>query len=203
MSVVRTDRRIHKTRQHISTAFLSLCEKKQFDTIVVKDITEAADVSRSTFYAHFKDKYDLLDQIVNLKLTELLNRYETNKNAVLRYVPHQEAPDPYFTLLFEHLTEHAAAYRVLLLRLPESGFEAKLSKTVLNTVAMRIDSNRMDQKQPIPLDILLESMTLWITGTAVSWLKQGMIYSPNYMAIQLSRLAAMGFYRAMNFEANK
>ncbi|MBO7743498.1 TetR/AcrR family transcriptional regulator C-terminal domain-containing protein [Paenibacillus sp. MWE-103] len=203
MGIPRPDRRIPKTKQHIVNAFLSLCEQRPFDAIVIKDITEAADVSRSTFYAHFQDKYDLLEQIIKAKLDELRHLYESKKTVILSYEPRQDGPDPYFAVMFEHLAENAPSYLVLLSRLPESGFEARLTEAVHGTLAQRIDDNRMDQKQPIPLDILLDSMSFWITGTAVAWLKQGMIYSPNYMAIQLSRLAAMGFYQAMNYKANK
>ncbi|NBD23908.1 TetR/AcrR family transcriptional regulator [Paenibacillus glycinis] len=203
MAEVRMDRRIHKTKLQIVHAFLSLCEKRKFDSIVIKDITEAADISRSTFYAHFQDKYVLMEQIVKDKLAELIALYESKKAKIHAYVPQQETPDPYFTFLFEHLAEQAPSYRILLLHVPESGFEERLIETVQQTIGLRIDNNRMDQKQPIPLDILLESMAFWIGGTAISWLKQGMIYSPNYMAIQMSRLAAMGFYQAMNHRANK
>jgi AcrR family transcriptional regulator len=198
MTILRSDRRVHKTRQHITRAFLSLCEKKEFETIVVRDITDAADISRSTFYTHFQDKYDLLEQIMKDKLTELLNLYENNKSRILGYVPHHEVPDPYFLLLFVHLSEQAPIYRVLLFHLPDSRFGDRMIEAIQHTIGQRVDNNRMDQKQPIPLDILLVSMSSWSGGMVLSWLKQGMIYSPNYMAIQLSRIASIGFYQAMS-----
>ncbi|MVQ34809.1 TetR family transcriptional regulator [Paenibacillus sp. MAH-34] len=198
MTTLRSDRRVHKTRQHITHAFLTLCDKRDFEDIVVRDITDAADISRSTFYTHFQDKYDLLEQIIKDKLVELFRLYENNKTQILRYVPHHEVPDPYFLLLFMHLSEQATIYRVLLFRLPHSRFEDRMSETIQHTIGQRVDNNRMDQKQPIPLDILLVSMASWIVGMILNWLKQGMIYSPNYMAIQLSRIASIGFYQAMS-----
>ncbi|MDR6880730.1 TetR/AcrR family transcriptional regulator C-terminal domain-containing protein [Bacillus sp. 3255] len=202
MNVIRSDRRIHKTRQHITRAFLSLCEKKEFEAIVVRDITDAADVSRSTFYTHFQDKYDLLEQIMKDKLAEISDLYESNKSQILGYKPHHEVPDPYFLLLFEHMSVHAHMYRVLLFHLPDSRFGDRMMEAVQHTIGQRIDSNRMDQKQPIPLDILLGSMAIWIVGIVLSWFKQGMMYSPNYMAIQLSRIASIGFYQAMSLKVH-
>ena len=54
------DRRQKKTREAIFTAFTSLLSKKQYHQITVQDILDAADVGRTTFYAHFETKEYLL-----------------------------------------------------------------------------------------------------------------------------------------------
>lgn len=59
------DKRITKSRKLIQDAFLSLANKRPFENITVKDISERANVNRATFYAHFKDKYDLLDSFIS------------------------------------------------------------------------------------------------------------------------------------------
>ena len=59
------DLRISRTHKMIKAAFFELMETIGFDKITVQDLTKKAMVSRTTFYLHYKDKYDLLDQIEN------------------------------------------------------------------------------------------------------------------------------------------
>jgi AcrR family transcriptional regulator len=55
-----TDRRVKRTRALLHEALASLLREKDYDAIVVKEILDRANVGRSTFYTHFRDKDDLL-----------------------------------------------------------------------------------------------------------------------------------------------
>lgn len=54
------DRRVEKTKKLLRAALISLIAEKPYDSIVVKEILDRANVGRSTFYMHFRDKDDLL-----------------------------------------------------------------------------------------------------------------------------------------------
>ena len=54
------DRRIQKTLKLLREALVSLIAEKPYDSIVVKEILDRANVGRSTFYTHFRDKDELL-----------------------------------------------------------------------------------------------------------------------------------------------
>jgi AcrR family transcriptional regulator len=54
------DRRIRRTRASLREALAALIREKSYDDIVVKEILARANVSRSTFYTHFRDKDALL-----------------------------------------------------------------------------------------------------------------------------------------------
>ena len=56
------DRRVHETRTQLHDALASLVHEKPYDEIVVKEIVARAAVGRSTFYAHYRDKDELLDR---------------------------------------------------------------------------------------------------------------------------------------------
>jgi AcrR family transcriptional regulator len=55
-----TDRRVQKTQHLLREALVSLIREKPYDVITVNEILDRANVGRSTFYTHFRDKDDLL-----------------------------------------------------------------------------------------------------------------------------------------------
>src|SRR5512140_2583573 len=60
----KLDPRIKRTRALLEDAFMLLLEERGFQAVTVQDITERAGVNRATFYAHFADKYALLDHSI-------------------------------------------------------------------------------------------------------------------------------------------
>ena len=60
----RVDPRVTRTRKLIRDALASLLADKNFESITVQDIAERATVNRATFYAHFTDKFALLDAMI-------------------------------------------------------------------------------------------------------------------------------------------
>jgi AcrR family transcriptional regulator len=60
----KLDPRAKRTLKVLRTAMMELLEEQEFSKITVQDITERAEVNRATFYDHFDDKYELLNDLV-------------------------------------------------------------------------------------------------------------------------------------------
>lgn len=98
-----TDRRVVRTRKQLRDALHSLIREKNYDDIVVKEILDRADVGRSAFYTHFRDKDELLassieDLIANVPAVNVAGN-QSSVDALL-----------WFSLpVFEHVeAQHAA-----------------------------------------------------------------------------------------------
>ncbi len=68
------DPRVRRTRQLLHDAFVLLLARKTFSEISVQDVTEAATLNRATFYAHYPDKYALLEATTALRFADLLEK---------------------------------------------------------------------------------------------------------------------------------
>jgi AcrR family transcriptional regulator len=70
----KLDPRVKRTRGLIEQAFTDLLGEKDFQSITVQDITERAEVNRATFYAHFPDKYALLEHVIRQSFRQELKK---------------------------------------------------------------------------------------------------------------------------------
>ncbi len=66
------DPRVKRTRQLLQQALLELVQEKRFASITVQDIAERATVNRATLYAHFEDKYHLLDSSIRERFQQVV-----------------------------------------------------------------------------------------------------------------------------------
>ena len=64
MTEIKTDPRVFRTKKLIINGFIELLEEKEFRFITIKDVTDRASVNRATFYSHFSDKYNLMEEVI-------------------------------------------------------------------------------------------------------------------------------------------
>ncbi|MBS3647319.1 TetR/AcrR family transcriptional regulator [Pseudaminobacter sp. 19-2017] len=103
------DRRVARTRRALHDALMGLILRKGFDALTVQDIAGEADVGRSTFYAHYPSKEELLRDGFRILRSEL--------SEAIQAAPVQGGSPPLrFSLaMFEHAGRFAQTYRVLVL----------------------------------------------------------------------------------------
>ena len=75
------DRRQQKTRESIFSAFNCLLSKKRYSNITVQEIIDEANVGRSTFYAHFETKDELLKAMCSEIFTHVVSDHLTSEET--------------------------------------------------------------------------------------------------------------------------
>jgi AcrR family transcriptional regulator len=74
----KLDPRVKRTRSLILGAFEQLLAEKNFESISVQDVTDKAQINRATFYAHFPDKYALLNYSISDKFMREIEKRTLN-----------------------------------------------------------------------------------------------------------------------------
>lgn len=104
------DRRVRRTRQTLHETLMRLTVERGYDEITVADIAAAANVGRSTFYAHFTDKDDLLRSAVGTLRSALMQEHATAGSG-------DDGPDRmlgFSRFMTAHLAEQRVLYRALM-----------------------------------------------------------------------------------------
>ena len=63
MEEKKVDRRVRKTKRQLRLALTKLLQEKPIKDITVREIADMVDINRGTFYLHYKDVYDMLEQV--------------------------------------------------------------------------------------------------------------------------------------------
>ena len=71
MDMRKEDRRVRKTKKALREGLAELLMEKSIQNITVRELVDRVDVHRSTFYANFKDIYDLYEQMEDLVIEEV------------------------------------------------------------------------------------------------------------------------------------
>lgn len=77
----KKDRRIRKTRAQLQNGLAKLMKTKSINEITVKELVDEVDINRSTFYLHYTDIYNLLEDIENRLMDEILRVIDSHKNV--------------------------------------------------------------------------------------------------------------------------
>lgn len=83
---MKTDARVRYTRMIIRQTFLELLKQKPLTKITVKEICETAEINRTTFYKHYRDPYDLLEQLELEAIHSLLSIIEDTADKDLAQI---------------------------------------------------------------------------------------------------------------------
>jgi len=186
----RNDRRVDRTVTALRSALIELIQEKHYDSITVQDIIDRANVGRSTFYTHFRDKEDVLFGDWKRFLDMMVGHIDLEKTATERFVPIRE--------LMDHLKEYHALYRALV----KSGKSERLFAVGTAYLTERIEAKMTaaadEKKSPsVPPALCAHYLAVQIFATLKWWLDQNMPYSSEEMDKMFHELVGPGMMKAL------
>ena len=205
MKVKKPDRRTSRTRKHLKEALLALTLEKGYEALTVEAITQKADLSRTTFYLHYRDKEELLLECVDEMVNDLIQQitqmpatawgreglgsssFDLSNNPVM--------------LIFEHAAEHASLYRVTLRVEGANQALDRLLGTISNTAAATLQDiaaqGGVQLPPQVPLEVFSHYFASSLLGMITWWLEKDMPYPPAQMASIFQAMFFFGAYQVL------
>lgn len=186
----KMDPRIHRTKGMLKEALLELMEEKDYKKITVREISERSNLNRATFYLHYLDKDQLLEEMLDEALEDLRVSVQV-KDIEFKY--ESDNPHPIFIRLFTKMIENNRFYKIMLVQEKVPYFTESV-REILETFVARGTQYMVENKIEfnVPKEISIAYIASAYLGVISWWLKNEMPYTPVYMAKQLTRMSTVG-----------
>lgn len=186
----RSESKYFNTAKKMDQAFLSLLEKKDFAYITVKDICEAAGVSRSTFYLHYETMADLLSESVSHMNEHFLAYMQKDAEAFvgkLHNCPVEElylVTPEYLTPYLGYIRENQRLFRTALENAAALRLEDSYAGLFRHVIAPILDRYGVPQQgRPYLMAFYLHGLMAIIS----EWLKSGCADPIEYVVSMIQR----------------
>ncbi len=195
----KLDPRVVRTRQQLRDALVSLIEEKGFDALTVQDIADRAELNRATFYLHYCDKQDLLENSLRDAIDELVVDLGTSTDERGQLIG-DESPRP-IKAVFEHVAQHAHFYRVMLSAEGVPAFSAGVRDYMAEVTLRWLAALQPRPLQSrVPLEIVANSLSWSLLGVLIWWLEHNMPHPPEFMAEQFQLLITLDLRQVLGLK---
>lgn len=173
----KQDLRIRKTQRALEQAMIALLERHRFSEITVNDICQEAMVSRSAFYAHFDDKYALVQFCMDVLRREVFEEAEAlDFEGRLRCV-------------LENIKSHARIIKNLVMGEVDRELKDMMHRSFERDFGRAMADRGIGEDDfPGPLDVIVAYYAAGVTSAILHWLDKGMPYTTERMATTLNAL---------------
>jgi AcrR family transcriptional regulator len=165
------DRRVRRTRRALREALVALIVERGYEKVTVQDVLDRADIGRSTFYAHYRDKDALFAACFDDLRTGLERELAATADGT-------HGPTRPVGVMFEHAHGNQQIYRALCGRSGETAGTRMLHRLLLESLR--------DHLAPVglrlPVDVVAEYHAGALVAVLVWWVRQGFPQPPAEIA---------------------
>ena len=179
------DRRVQRTRDVLHQALISLMIQKGYEIITVQDIIDEANVGRSTFYAHYTSKGDLL--ISGLKnLSKNLVAYQRSATALKGSF--RERGFAFSLAFFEHVHSHRKVYHAIVGRQSGTVVFSEFRTMLADLVRNELGALPPNQLSDLPRNAVIDFVVGAVMSVLTWWMGERSGVSPSEANTILQRL---------------
>ncbi len=185
MKGLKEDRRIKITKMAIKESLIELMQSNPISKISVKTICEAADINRSTFYAHYCDQYDLLNQLQR----EIMSDIKAHVFSV-RFMEQSGEAISVIIQVLEYVKARSPLFKALLSGNGDVTFQNEVMYMAQEKMLEEIrEDSRLDGRVAKYIELFSISGVLSIV---YKWLEDGCVDDTAVLAKMISGLLMMG-----------
>lgn len=200
MTIKKIDRRVNRTRRALHEAFQALIEEKGYDAVTVEEITGRANLGRTTFYLHYRDKEDLLLEGFSELVDDLFQQIARIPLSAWRLgneaAPGTPALVTPIRMIFQHARENAWLYRLVLrgegLTRISSRLHEYINSAVHAFLQVKAGTEGVRFEARVPLEVFSNYFASALIGMITWWLEHNTPYPAEQMAEMFERLFMPG-----------
>ena len=152
------------TRKAIKDTFLELLDERPLNDITVKDIVEKCGINRNSFYYHYRDLPDLIEEIIKEESDNVIQKYSTVHSITECY-----------DAVIEFASNHKRAIMHIYRSINRDVFERYLMKTSQYFVQSCMDNMLVDEQiSDEDKSIIINYYKCTCFGLVIDWLNNGM-----------------------------
>ena len=166
---MNADRRVRRTQKLLHRALISLVLEGNYDSITIQEILDRADIGRSTFYAHFKRK----DELLISGIRELRDTLESAIQSERSQSKPLEAVIGFSLPMFQHASEYREVYHALLNTHGWPIFRERLEETFDEIIRRECKAEIQRLKKAdsdVPVDLFVHYLTAGFFSVLTWWL---------------------------------
>ena len=184
----RLDRRVQRTRKLLRESLMALILEEGYDPISIQDITDKANLGRATFYLHFKDKDELLLDVMDQLMADFLDQVPQVSEAQWRLEDSKA-----IAKLFDFAADHYDLYRILIFGSGGITASRQLHQTVAENIKICIEKDIRERgaDPALPSEFIANHFAGSLLSTIYWWLDNDLPYSVEEMAIMFQKINKM------------
>ena len=188
MSDEKMDRRVQRTRQLLRKALIELINEKGYDSLTIQDITDRANLGRTTFYLHYQSKaHLLLDH--HAALLDMLKLDAWSREELLAEVVASGLVE-----FLERIALNRGFYMAIITAKEAEAINRGMQEQMVNNLHESISAALPERSSRMPLIIVCN----YVVGAQLALIKWWMLNRNDYKPLQIAHMIQRLQYVAIN-----